>query len=43
MRLDINKPYWKNMAGVFITNEFEGRIEAVIKLCDNIEVRTVEF
>lgn len=43
MREDINKPYWRNMAGVFITSEFEARIESVIKQCQTIQTKNIEF
>ena len=33
MRIDINKPYWQNMAGVFINNDFENNINVIIKRC----------
>ena len=34
MRIDINKPYWQNMAGVFINNDFENNINIIIKKCE---------
>jgi len=43
MSVDIKKPYWKNTAGVFITSEFEGRIEILIKQCDSIAVKKFDF
>lgn len=43
MKEDINKPYWKNMAGVFITSEFEAKIEVAIKRCENIEVKRFDM
>jgi len=43
MREDINKPYWRNMAGVFITAEFENKIYDVIRMCENVQVRKIEM
>lgn len=39
MREDINKPYWRNMAGVFITSEFENKIYEVIRMCESVQTR----
>lgn len=43
MREDINKPYWRNMAGVFITSEFETKIYDAIKMCENIHTKKFEM
>ena len=43
MRVDINKPYWKNMAGVFITSEFEMKIVEVIKRCEGVQAKKFEM
>ena len=43
MREDINKPYWKNMAGVFITGEFETKIYDVIRKSETVQVKKVEM
>ena len=43
MRIDINKPYWKNMAGVFITSEFEMRIMEVIKMSESVQTTKFEM
>lgn len=43
MREDINKPYWRNMAGVFITAEFENKIYDVIRTCENVQVTKIEM
>lgn len=43
MREDINKPYWRNMAGVFITSEFENKIYEVIRMCENVQARKFEM
>ena len=43
MKEDINKPYWRNMAGVFITSEFEAKIEMAIKKCQTIEVKRFDM
>lgn len=43
MREDINKPYWRNMAGVFITAEFENKIYDVIKMCESVQARKLEM
>jgi len=43
MREDINKPYWRNMAGVFITSEFENKIYEVIRICESVQARKFEM
>ena len=43
MREDINKPYWRNMAGVFITSEFETKIYDVIRMCESVQARKFEM
>jgi hypothetical protein len=43
MREDINKPYWRNMAGVFITSEFETKIYDVIRSCESVQARKFEM
>ena len=43
MREDINKPYWRNMAGVFITSEFENKIYEVIRMCESVQARKFEM
>jgi len=43
MSTDIKKPYWKNTAGVFITSEFEQRIDTLIRQCDSIAVKKFDF
>ena len=43
MREDISKPYWRAMAGVFVTTEFEASIESVIKQCQTIQTKNIEF
>lgn len=43
MREDINKPYWRNMAGVFITSEFEMRINDVIRMSESVQVKKFEM
>ena len=43
MREDINKPYWRNMAGVFITSEFEQKIYDVIRMCESVQVKKLEM
>lgn len=43
MREDINKPYWRNMAGVFITSEFENKIYEVIRMCETVQARKFEM
>lgn len=43
MRDDINKPYWRNMAGVFITAEFELKIMEVVRQCEAVQARKFEM
>lgn len=43
MREDISKPYWRAMAGVFVTTEFEASIESVIKQCQTIQTKNIEL
>ena len=43
MREDINKPYWRNMAGVFINNDFETKVYEVIARCETVQTRKFEM